>query len=116
MLGYLNGNSSPSLEKLRQIAESQGVTVGWLVDDETIISNSTGKNQIVTGNGIVTAGGKITGSVQVRDEAGQKIPMEGFLDDEELSLITMIRDLGGRRIIKRFKEELKRIQKIVDGE
>lgn len=115
MLGYLNGTSNPLLENLRKIAAALGVTVGWLVDDETVIYRDvTDKSQTVIGNGQVVAGKEIKGNVSVGEQPQTR--MEGFLDDDERELILMMRDLGGKRVLNKFKRELLELQKFIDGE
>lgn len=111
MLDYLNGNTEPQLSVLRKIADAHGVTVGWLVDDETVIYKDK-PAQSVVGNGNVQAGGKISGTVH---STLPPAPIEGYLSPEEMELITMIRDLGGRRIINKFRQELIKLQEIIDG-
>jgi transcriptional regulator with XRE-family HTH domain len=122
MLGYLNGKSAPNLANLRQIAAANNVTVGWLVDDETIIyKDSPTRSQVVTGNNNISAGGKISDSFITRSTPqngvdGHRQRMEGFLDDDELELIHMLRDIGGRRMVQSFKKELIRKQQIFDND
>lgn len=118
MLGYLNGSSQPTLEKLRTIAKNNNVTVGWLVDDETVIYRDAPKEQVVNGTGNITAGGRISGTVSSTvSQQGRQHPQlrkDEYLDQDELELITMIRDLGGKRIIAKFKAELLKLQRFLD--
>jgi transcriptional regulator with XRE-family HTH domain len=122
MLGYLNGKSLPNLEKLRKIAEACGVTVGWLVDDETIIYKDSSKPpQIVNGNNNISAGGRISdnifsGQTPQSGEVEHKQRMDGYLDEDELELVQMLRDIGGRRMVQRFKQELLRKQQLFDSD
>lgn len=122
MLGYLNGKSLPNLTNLRKIAAANNVTVGWLVDDETIIyKDAPNRPQIVNGNNNISAGGKISDNVFAESPRQKKTEthkqrMEGYLDDDELELIHMLRDIGGRRMVQRFKQELLRKQQLFDSE
>lgn len=82
-----------------------------LVEPEISGKNSTRDGSVIVGNGNIQAGRTIKGDIQ-SNKAKQRI--EDFLDDDELALILLMREYGGKAMVKKFTDEMTKVKKMFE--
>ncbi|MGB3209458.1 MAG: helix-turn-helix transcriptional regulator [Desulforhopalus sp.] len=113
---WLNGKTkSPRRTTLQKLVDFFGCNIEWLADGTGEIfpqkEQSGGeKKLIINGNSNIQAGGQISGQATISPRESSPV----ILDEDELQLILMLRDTGGKRMLRKFKNELIQLQKIID--
>ena len=115
---WWNGNFVPGNKNVRLIAGYFGCDVDWLAYGEGHPFPAHEKSRsIVSDNGIKAGRGgvKIRGGEKVRAYDKQHDAPLVF-DEEEIRFIALVREVGGKQALRKFKKELLRLQQIIDKE
>ena len=112
---WLNGKTkSVRRTTLQKLAHFFGCNIEWL---------ATGKGEMfppaadrrqpeltITGNGNIQAGGKISGSRSVVGHQGVGLQ----LDSDEQRLILRLREVGGKKMLKKFLRDLDKLEELIE--
>lgn len=105
--------TDPQRTTLQKLSDFFGCNIEWLASGTGAIyptTDPTGQGQTLTGNGNIQAGGRVSGTITGGGQAG------GIqLDSDEQELIFLLREFGGKKMIRKFTKELLEIQKLIDG-
>ena len=113
---WLNGKTkSVRRTTLQKLSAFFGCNIEWLASGEGEMfpphRDRRQTKQVLTGNGNIQAGGRISGATTM----GQQ-PPGLILDGDEQELILKLRDFGGKKMIQKFLKELEALEKLIDGQ
>ena len=110
--------AKPRRATLHKLADFFGCSIDWLADGVGEPFPKDGKSLSIVGNGNIQAGRggvKISGGAKVNtSDNHQDAPF--VLDEEEMQFIALIREVGGKQALRKFRAELLRLRQIIDKE
>lgn len=108
---------TPRRTTLQKLADFFGCSIEWLADGVGEPFPKDEKSLSIVGNGNIQAGRrvKISGGAKVNtSDNQQEAPF--VLDEEEMQFIALIREVGGKQALRKFRAELLRLRQIIDKE
>lgn len=110
---WWNGNVIPGTKNIRLIAEYFCCDVDWLASGRGAPFHGSGNGEssiTLIGNGSVMAGRHIKGNVTLGSQEQSAL----VLTAEERELVFLLREVGGKKVLKKFKDELERIKAFIE--
>ena len=102
----------PRRATIRKIADYFGCSIGWLATGEGDVfeAETMKRDMVLIGNGSVMAGRHIKGNVTLGGQEQSALELSA----EERELILLLREVGGKKVLKKFKDELERIKAFIE--
>lgn len=104
-----NLGTIPGAEALLKIQKKTGCSIDWLLTgEEDALPRARSFSQVATGNGVVQAGGKVSGKISVggQEEKPSSLEMQKFLH--------LFERYGSPGLLESFTGKLEQIKKMVE--